>query len=69
VLLCLTCDSREQVDTLAERAAVAGGKADIRERMDMGFLYNRAFEDPDGHVFEPAWMDVAAMAEQQAESA
>ena len=24
------------------------------------------FEDPDGHVFEPAWMDMAAMARQPA---
>jgi len=28
--------------------------------MDMGWMYNRAFQDPDGHVFEPLWMDAAA---------
>ena len=61
VLLCLSRDSREDVDVITEAAAAAGGKADIRERQDMGFMYSRAFEDPDGHVFEPMWMDVAAM--------
>lgn len=61
VLLCLSRDSRKDVDAITEAAAAAGGKADIRERQDMGFMYSRAFEDPDGHVFEPMWMDVAAM--------
>lgn len=72
VLIALTLDSREQVDTIAEAAAAAGGKADIRERTDMGWMYNRAFEDTDGHVFEAVWMDVAAFAsagDQQAETA
>jgi hypothetical protein len=73
VLIALTCDSREEVDTITEAAAAAGGKADIRERMDMGWMYNRAFEDTDGHVFEAVWMDVEAaaamMGEQHAASA
>lgn len=59
VLLALSLDSREDVDAIAE-AAAAGGKADPRERMDMGWLYNRAFEDPDGHVFEAVWADMSA---------
>jgi predicted lactoylglutathione lyase len=25
--------------------------------MDMGWMYNRTFQDPDGHVFEAIWMD------------
>jgi len=61
VLLALTRDSREQVDAIAEAAAAAGGKADIRAPMDMGWLYNRTFEDPDGHVFEAVSVDMAAM--------
>jgi predicted lactoylglutathione lyase len=63
VLLAITRDSREEVDAIVEAAAAAGGKADVRERMDMGWLYNRAFEDPDGHVFEAVWMDMKAMVE------
>src|SRR5690606_31551681 len=62
VLICLSRDSRAEVDAITEAAAAAGGKADIRERQDMGFMYSRAFADPDGHVFESMWMDMAAMA-------
>ena len=60
VLICISRESRADVDTIVERAAAAGGKADIREPQDMGFMYSRAFEDPDGHVFEPMHMDMAA---------
>ena len=38
VLLALTRDSREEVDTIAKAAALAGGKADIRDIMDLGWL-------------------------------
>jgi uncharacterized protein len=61
VLLAVTRDTREDVDRINEAAAAAGGKADVRDRMDMGWLYNRAFEDVDGHVFEAVWMDPNAM--------
>lgn len=60
VLIALSCDSRDAVDTITEAATAAGGKADIRERQELGFMYSRAFQDPDGHVFEPLWMDMAA---------
>jgi uncharacterized protein len=69
VLLALSRDSREEVDSLANTAAGAGGKADIRDPIDMSFLYNRAFEDPDGHVMELVWMDPqAGMAGSDSES-
>ena len=60
VLICISRDSREEVDAIVAKAASAGGKADIREKQDMGFMYGRSFEDPDGHVFEPMYMDVDA---------
>ncbi|RWX36738.1 VOC family protein [Rhizobium leguminosarum] len=60
MLIALTMDSREEVDTIVEAAAAAGGKADPRAPTDMGWLYNRAFEDPDGHIFEAVWVDMAA---------
>ena len=63
VLICISRDSREAVDAIVEAAAAAGGKADVREKQDMGFMYGRSFEDPDGHIFEPMHMDMeAAMA-------
>jgi len=61
VLLALSRDSREEVDSISQAAAAAGGKADVRPPQDMGFMYSRAFQDPDGHVFEPVWMDMAAV--------
>lgn len=60
VLIALTLDSRGEVDAMLEKAAAAGGDADIRPVQDMGFMYSRAFADPDGHMFEPLHMDEAA---------
>ncbi|TKD53300.1 VOC family protein [Sphingomonas baiyangensis] len=62
-LLCLSFDSREAVDAVVQAAADAGGTADVRPAQDMGFMYSRAFADPDGHVFEPMFMDMAAAAD------
>jgi hypothetical protein len=59
VLLALSCDSRGQVDDITEKAIAAGGR-ETREKEDHGWMYGRAFEDPDGHIWEPVWMDVEA---------
>jgi uncharacterized protein len=69
VLLALSHESRDGVDAVVEAAAAAGGKADVRERMDMGWLYNRAVEDPDGHILELVWMNMGAAAGVQGERA
>jgi predicted lactoylglutathione lyase len=62
-LLCLSIDNRADVDGIVEKAVAAGGKADPGPSQDHGFMYGRSFEDLDGHVFEPMWMDLeAAMA-------
>ena len=62
-LFAISLDSREAVDAITEMAGKSGGKADVQDKQDLGFMYSRAFEDPDGHVFEPAYMDMAAMPE------
>lgn len=62
VLIALSRDSRNEVDAICDAAAATGGRADVRPPQDLGFMYVRAFEDPDGHVFEPAYMDMAAAA-------
>jgi len=64
VLTCLQLDSREAVDRMVE-AALAEGGADIREPQDHGFMYGRAFQDPDGHIWEVIWMDPAQMPPKQ----
>ncbi|GGC78898.1 VOC family protein [Chelatococcus reniformis] len=68
-LFALSFDSREQVDAVVAAAATAGGKADVREPQDLGFMYSRAFADPDGNVFEPMWMDPSAISGDGAPSA
>ena len=59
VLLCLSHDSRDAVDAITEAAIAAGGR-EARDPQDMGFMYSRTFEDPDGHTYEPMFMDMAA---------
>jgi predicted lactoylglutathione lyase len=61
VMLAVSCASRDEVDTLNEAAATMGGTADINPKQDLGFMYNRNLADPDGHVWEAMWMDMAAM--------
>lgn len=68
VLLCLSRDAPEDVDRLIEAARNAGGAIDVRTPIELDFLYNRAFEDPDGHVLEVVWINPAlAMPETGAE--
>ena len=67
VLVCLSADSRESVDTILERAVTAGGTADPSPKQDYGVMYGRSVADPDGHIWEIMWMDPAA-AERGAEA-
>ncbi len=60
VMLAFTLDSRAAVDAVVERAVVAGGQGDPNPPEDHGFMYQRGFADPDGHLWEPFWMDPAA---------
>ncbi len=54
-LICLSCESREEVDTLVAKAIAAGGSAP-RQPQDHGFMYAHGFEDIDGHIWELAYM-------------
>jgi predicted lactoylglutathione lyase len=59
-LISLSCDDRAAVDAITG-AALAHGGTEPRPVQDMGFMYGRAFCDPDGNWFEPMWMDPAAV--------
>ncbi|MBN7798757.1 VOC family protein [Parahaliea mediterranea] len=61
VMLAIACDSREAVDAMNEAAAANGGTADINATQDLGFMYSRSLADPDGHIWEPMWMDPQAI--------
>ncbi len=60
VLICISADSREAVDEVVGKAGAAGGTLDPGPKQDYGFMYGRSFEDPDGHIWEVMWMDLAA---------
>lgn len=60
VLIALSADSKGEVDKMVERALTAGAK-EVRNPEDHGFMYNRSFEDLDGHIWEPMWMDPSAV--------
>ncbi len=59
VLLCLSADSRAEVDRMVAKALAAGGKTP-NPPQDHGFMYQHGFEDLDGHLWEVAYMDMAA---------
>jgi predicted lactoylglutathione lyase len=52
VLVCLTCESREEVDDLVRRAVAAGGSTYNEPQDHVGFMYAHGFQDPDGHIWE-----------------
>ena len=49
-------------EALVEAGAGAGGSADLNPPEDHGVMFQRTIADPDGHIWEPFWMD-QAMAE------
>lgn len=59
VLTALTRDSREAVDGIVEQGIAAGG-SEPRPATDLGFMYSRDLEDPDGNILEFLYMEPAA---------
>ena len=55
VLICLSCESRQQVEDLVAKAVAAGG-ALYAPAKDYGFMYQHSFTDPDGHHWELVYM-------------
>lgn len=60
VLMCLSRDSRADVDDMVKKAAAAGGTT-YAEPKDYGFMYQHGFQDPDGHIWELVYMDPKAI--------
>ena len=59
VSLAITAESRAEVDRLVEAGGAHGGGVDLNPPEDHGFMYQRTIADPDGHIWEPFWMDPA----------
>ena len=60
VLVCLSCESRAQVDEMVNCAVAAGGTT-YNEPQDHGFMYGHGFQNPDGHIWELVFMDTGPM--------
>lgn len=59
IVICLTCDSREEVASLVEKAVAAGGRTP-HPLEDEGFMVSQGFEDLDGHLWNLVWMNPQA---------
>ncbi|XAH22934.1 VOC family protein [Xylophilus sp. GW821-FHT01B05] len=59
VLICLSCESRAEVDALVAKALAAGGSVPNAPQ-DHGWMYGHGFTDLDGHIWELAYMDASA---------
>lgn len=55
-IVALALDSREAVDAMMAQV-IANGGSEYAEARDLGFMYQRAFVDIDGHHWEPFWMN------------
>ena len=60
VILAVSAQSRDEVDSLVDRALALGGGV-AKEPSDEGYMYGRSFYDLDGHAWEVMWMDPAAV--------
>jgi len=54
LVICLNCDSREEVDSLIAKATAAGARIPHPPE-DNGFMYDQGFEDIDGHLWNLVW--------------
>lgn len=61
--IALSAESREKVDEIVNKAASLGGTL-YNDPVDHGFMYQWGFQDPDGHIWEIAYMDMTAVEEQ-----
>jgi predicted lactoylglutathione lyase len=62
-LICLSAESREQVDNIVNKA-IAAGATEPKSATDHGWMYIRSINDIDGHHWEYAYMDAEAAAQQ-----
>lgn len=51
VLLCLSCENREQLNDMVRKAVAAGGTT-YNEAKEYGFMYGHGFQDLDSHIWE-----------------
>lgn len=57
-IMALAYESRAKVDEIVGKALANGGSPS-NEPNDLGWMYGKSFQDPDGHLWEAFWMDPA----------
>ena len=60
VILGLSAESKAMVDVIVDKAINMGGRFS-REAVDSGYMYQRSFQDLDGHLWEIIYMDPEAI--------
>ncbi len=60
VLVCLSSESRREVDEMVRKAVTAGGTT-YNEPQDHGFMYAHGFQDLDDHIWELIYMEPSAL--------
>jgi predicted lactoylglutathione lyase len=61
VLLSFDAESREEVDEIAKRVTEAGGVVFSEPGDSQGLMYGCGFKDPDGHRWNPLFMDLSKL--------
>ena len=59
-IMALSVESRKKVDGMIKKVIAAGGK-ETRAPEDYGWMYGRAFEDINGHLWEVFYMNESKM--------
>lgn len=57
-IVAITYDSEDEVRAICEKAFELGAR-NYKEPENHGFMFGWGFEDLDGHIIEPFWMDQA----------
>ncbi len=58
--LAFTCESRDEVDAMLAKGLASGG-SEPRPTQDLGFMYSRDIDDPDGNGLAFLYMEPAAV--------
>lgn len=59
-IVALSTESREEVDSIVDKAVAAGG-TEYKNEITEASMYGRNFQDPDGHHWEIFYMDMNAV--------
>jgi len=67
VINAVSVESKEKVDELYNKAIEAGATT-YKDTDDYGWMYSRAFQDLDGHLWELTYMDLSKVPANPADS-